>query len=290
LNEILKKNHATVEEFRGIQVSKNFVHYLAAFAESDLVSYLYQTGYLTLRPPKSNPGYTLDYPNLEVLKAMSELLVTNFLGRDLRVNVNNKFQQALDKIDVEGVIAQFDKFLAKIPYDDYGFAKRAGAKYVTVPDAASNIYYFNAFFFRCLLCALLDMAGAKVSAEARGSVGRADIVFEWNQRNWVIELKVAKEGDNAETLFAKAVKRIISQRYAAAYEDPICLAIVIDEKTRQVALYKDFTIPKRQTTAQREEPSLKTTKSRELVPPQMDKPTEEDEEDEEFSGGPRFRP
>jgi hypothetical protein len=121
-------------------------------------------------------------------------------------------------------------------------------------------------------------------------VGRADIVFEWNQQNWVIEMKVAKEGDNAETLLAKAVEQIISQRYAAAYKDPICLAIVIDEKTRQVALYNDFAIPKSQTNAKRRKPNLKITKSRKLDPPQVDEPTDENEEDEEFSGGPRFRP
>jgi hypothetical protein len=290
LAEMLKNNHATVEEFRGIKVNQYFIDNPGVFAESELVSYLYQTGYLTLRPAKSDQGYTLDYPNGEVLKAMSNLFVTNILGRDLRVNVNNNLQQALNKNDVEGVIAQFDKLLAKVSYNDYNDVNDVDVKHLTVLDAKGDRYYFNEFFFRCLLRSLLVLAGAKVSADVNGSEDRNDIVFEWNQQNWVIELKVAKEGDNAETELTNAVERIRSQRYAALSEDPICLAIVIDEKTRQVALYNDFTIPKSQTNAKRRKPNLKITKSRKLDPPQMDEPTDENEEDEEFSGGPRFRP
>jgi hypothetical protein len=240
LNEILKKNHATVEEFRGIKVSKNFVHYLAAFAESSLLSYLYQTGYLTLRPGNSEDNYSLDYPNREVLLAMSNLLVTNILGHSLRLSVVDNLQQALDKIDVEVVIAQFDQFLSKVIYADFNDAKSVSVKHVTVLDTAGKRYYFNAFFFRCLLSSLLNLAGARVSVEARKTVGKDTIVFEWNQRFWVIELKVAKKRDNVKTLLANAVEGIRSQSYAAAYDDPVCLAIVINEKLRKVALYKDF--------------------------------------------------
>jgi hypothetical protein len=241
LAKILKKNHVTIEEFRGKVVSNKFVKNPGKLGGSNIVSLLYQSGYLTLRPGDSADTYSLDYPNREVLMAMSELFVTNCLGEDKTTEVNINLKKALDAKDVEGVIAQFDKFLSSVIYDDYNDANRADTKNVTVHlDGNKEIYYFNAFFFGALLRSLLNMIGARLSAEVHGSLGRADIVFEWKQKFWVIELKVAKEGENVETLLVNAVARIISQHYAEPYDDPVCLAIVINEKLRKVAVCKDF--------------------------------------------------
>jgi hypothetical protein len=67
---------------------------------------------------------------------------------DLRMKVDDNLQQALNKKDVEGVIAQFDKLLSKIIYDDYNDAKKEDPKHVTFLDEDHDRYYYNEFFFR----------------------------------------------------------------------------------------------------------------------------------------------
>jgi hypothetical protein len=80
-------------------------------------------------------------------------------------------------------------------------------------------------------------------------MGRADIVLNWKDQFWVMELKVAKEGDNEKTLLKEASDQIINQRYAKPYDSPICLAMVINDKVREITLYKAFALPLQKTTA-----------------------------------------
>jgi plasmid stability protein len=51
---------------------------------------------------------------------------------------------------------------------------------------------------------------------------------------WVIEIKVAREGQSAEAKAEEAMKQIIDKNYAAPYPDAICLGLGIDNEKRQI--------------------------------------------------------
>ncbi|MDR1870889.1 MAG: hypothetical protein LBS60_03000, partial [Deltaproteobacteria bacterium] len=78
LADFLKDNRLTVEEFSGQEVGKDFADNPGEFTEANPVSFLYQTGYLSLRPGSNENNFVLDYPNREVREAMDNLLVNNF--------------------------------------------------------------------------------------------------------------------------------------------------------------------------------------------------------------------
>jgi len=72
----MKSRKLTVEEFRNFPVSNNFVENPGDMDTTTPEGLFYQSGYLTLRPGVIN-DLSLDYPNTEVLNAMSELFTQN---------------------------------------------------------------------------------------------------------------------------------------------------------------------------------------------------------------------
>jgi hypothetical protein len=77
LARYMKDRKLTVEQFRGFEVSRDFASYPGEIENATAASFLYQSGYLSLRPGEIE-DYSLDYPNREVLSAMSALLMANF--------------------------------------------------------------------------------------------------------------------------------------------------------------------------------------------------------------------
>jgi hypothetical protein len=115
----------TVEQFRGMTITSDFASEPREIDTATPESFLYQSGYLCLRPGESENFYTLDYPNLEVLRSMSRLLTRNFFGSEhLAANSYKNLAAAFRARNPAGVIEQFKKLLAKIAYDDYNAANR----------------------------------------------------------------------------------------------------------------------------------------------------------------------
>jgi hypothetical protein len=71
--DYLKNRHLTVEQFRNLPISRGFAKSPGDLDSAPPESFLYQGGYLTLRPGSSNE-LSLDYSNTEVLNSMSQLL------------------------------------------------------------------------------------------------------------------------------------------------------------------------------------------------------------------------
>ena len=76
--DYMKNRNLTVEQFRNFPVSSDFVRNPGDMDTTPPEGFLYQSGYLTLRPD-INGDLLLDYPNTEVLSAMSEMVTQNFL-------------------------------------------------------------------------------------------------------------------------------------------------------------------------------------------------------------------
>ena len=76
--DYLKDRKLNVEQFRNFPVSKDFVRSPGEMDVTPPEGFLYQSGYLTLRPGISD-DLSLDYPNNEVLNSMSKLLAQNIL-------------------------------------------------------------------------------------------------------------------------------------------------------------------------------------------------------------------
>ena len=76
--------------------------------------------------------------------------------------------------------------------------------------------------------------GVVVSAEMHTNRGRADLVVSYKDKIWVIELKIAFEGESTAEKAEEAYWQIIDKNYAKPFPHAICLGLGIDDSVRQI--------------------------------------------------------
>jgi hypothetical protein len=168
---------------------------------------------------------------------MSKLLVSSFFDNDVAIGLFADLPKSLATRNVSDVIEKFNLYLAFLPFDDYNKATYK-QRYVSTKQSETNYIEFH---YRSLLCGLLHATGVDVVPESHGSMGSRDIVIRHKGIVWVIELKIKKTQKETErTLLENAIKQINTNRYAKAYVNPVCLAIVIDNKTRTITSWKSL--------------------------------------------------
>jgi hypothetical protein len=227
----LKDRRLTVEQFRGMPVDVDFARVPGEIDKATPESFLYQSGYLSLRPGEREGMFDLDYPNREVLESMSKLLTDNILGDRRSTSASYRLlYKALDDRSPEGVILEFNKLLSSVPYDDYARANRK-----TIEKDIPWID-FGEWLFRSVMRAYLSGAGLDARAEVHGSQGRADMAVKHGGVVWVMELKMARGGDN-EAKAKEALEQIRDKGYAAPYEDPVLLGLAISESKRTITAW-----------------------------------------------------
>ncbi|GHS95107.1 ATPase AAA [Synergistales bacterium] len=113
----MKDKKLTVEQFRGYEVSREFAFAPGEIETATAASFLYQSGYLSLRPGVLD-DFSLDYPNHEVLTAMSALLVGNIFGdNDELNNARSRLRESLVTQNHEGVKDDTARAITEISVD-----------------------------------------------------------------------------------------------------------------------------------------------------------------------------
>ena len=227
--DYLKHRNLTVEQFRNLPVSKDFVRSPGDMDSTPPQGFLYQGGYLTLRPC-DNDDLSLDYPNTEVLNSMSALITQNMLqyGDESYSQCRTDLLTGLINKNSEKVIGAFNRLLACIPYDDYWAAAKQG---ISKSDTAIKP---QEWLYRASILSFLQGCGVVVSAEIHTNNGRPDLVISYRDNVWVIEIKVAHEGENAKQKAEEAYCQIIDKNYATPYPGAVCLGLGIDDTARQI--------------------------------------------------------
>ncbi|MDR2140304.1 MAG: AAA family ATPase, partial [Deltaproteobacteria bacterium] len=153
LAQYLRDKRLTVEQFRGLAVDREFARNPGEMDKATPESFLYQAGYLSLRPGNDPDSFTLDYPNREVLKSMSRLLLENIFGSLEKIRfLIRDLTLAFKSRDPAGVIQVFQEVLAPIPYDDYVAANRKTFESLNKVD-------YGEFLYRAVLLSFLDLIG-----------------------------------------------------------------------------------------------------------------------------------
>ncbi|GHV33979.1 ATPase AAA [Synergistales bacterium] len=221
----MKDKKLTVEQFRGYEVPYDFASCPGDIETATASSFLYQSGYLSLRPGGLD-DFSLDYPNHEVLTAMSSLLIGNIFGsHEAFSSARISFRESIVNGDAEGVQGEFNKLLSKIPYDDYAktaeYAVRRGG------DAREWIY-------RSTILSYIYGVGLDVEAEVHGSKGRADMVVKFRGHIWVMEFKMTKHFASAAECAGAALAQIKEKGYADSFDEAVLLGLAIDDDLRKI--------------------------------------------------------
>ena len=140
---------------------------------------LFQTGYLTVgRRERGDDGieyFRLVYPNREVRQSLN-LSLLNYITGDpsQREEQSQDLQGLLRAGDADGLEAWFRALFADIPY--HWHSRNTIADY--------EGYYASVFY------SFFVGSGATVTAEASGSIGRADLAVQTAGRTYLFEFKV----------------------------------------------------------------------------------------------------
>ena len=166
---------------------------------------MFQTGYLTIAGEERRgvrTFYTLEFPNLEVRASFSEGLLAH-LGRD-EAEVSEQGPALLERLeanDFDGFNEQLHACLAGLPHQwrDSGYLGQFESHY------AAMLY----LTFRAV--------GADVRAEEASLQGRADMVLLHGGQVFILEFKMAKDGQDAEAAMAEAMGQMRRRGYADKY-------------------------------------------------------------------------
>jgi hypothetical protein len=158
---------------------------------------------------------------------MSQLLTQNLFA-DRTNFAQNSLSMALTKKDPDRLVKVLNSLLASIPYDDF---TRAAEESVSLSDSQMTA---REWLYRSTILAFMRGCGVVVFPEIHNNAGRSDLIVFHNGAYWVMEIKVAYEGDDIEKTAAKALKQIVDKQYAVPYPGAVCVGLAIDDKERQI--------------------------------------------------------
>jgi len=234
ISEYLKNRHLTVEQFRNMQISMDFARSPGDVDTARPEGFLYQCGYLTLRPGNTSNRLSLDYPNTEVLNSMSKLLTQNIISEKTYNNFESALLIALTDKNTKDLVQLLNHLLAKIPYDDYTRAIEQNILF------AGFKFPVQEWLYRTNILSLLYGCGLDVTPEVHGNLGRADLVIVYEGVTWVVEIKVAykDKGNTPAQKAEEAFRQIEEKKYAIPYTNAVCIGLAIDDSVRQITNWK----------------------------------------------------
>jgi hypothetical protein len=212
------------------------------------VALLFQTGYLTIKDKVVEGGqlrYLLDSPNWEVKNSLSEHVLLSF-G---------------DEVDEE-IIGLSSQFLqSALDEDAKAFSETALRVFVHLPYTINETKDDGgeAFYHAMLVCSMISM-GFDVEAEKITNIGRADIIWKYQNKVFVIELKFVdayrlkkntKTGKKTKTektpaIVAKEMNKLLDaslaqikdkkyyQQYILAKKEVILVGLAVTTKAQDV--------------------------------------------------------
>jgi hypothetical protein len=263
IRQFLKDKSLTVDQFQGKDFSYNSARTPGEIDATTPEGFLYQSGYLTLRYV-DDENFILEYPNLEVRAAISQLFVETIYPDWNNINsVAKELSSSLASVDISGMVSVLFRLLAGIYYKDHLDAVRipkvklvkitdgklSGVDEVAVPlqqlpsaqepqlstqadllETSKGEYYYRSLFHACFW-----MAGAKVTHEKPGNLGNLDLKVCYGSLNYVFELKTAENDRDAVAAAMRGMHQIHSRGYGLSLDNPIFVSIAIDRAKRNIA-------------------------------------------------------
>ncbi len=195
--------------------------------EIRLNALLFQCGYLTIRNRQTHSDgdyYLLGYPNLEVRRSLNrELLGTMEGNLAVVMGRSRSMSRLLGEKNFEGFAVAVHAFLGGVPHHWH--------------TAGGGPRRYEAFY-ASLLYAGFAAGGHDVRAEESSAKGRSDLVVLLGGRVFVLECKMAGEGEE-ESKAVAGLAQIRRQGYADKYgnlgEAIHLLSVVFSRKERNLA-------------------------------------------------------
>lgn len=183
--------------------------------------FLYQAGYLTIKAVNDNV-YVLGYPNREVKKSITELVLPLLLSKDVPEVSNDILQirMSLNMADIDKAMLYLKQLIANTPYST---------------QKKENFVFEE--HFRFILKNVFYLCGYTVKEELQMACGRIDLVVESSTTIYVMELKLENNG-GTEAAAVQLQTRHYKDAFAASKKQVICLALSFSKECRGLENWK----------------------------------------------------
>ncbi|MBO7567962.1 MAG: AAA family ATPase [Bacteroidales bacterium] len=220
LLKLINKFDLQMEDFDGVECSASRFNQPVEKV-TDLVPFLFQSGYLTIKNYKSvNYGivptsvYTLGYPNDEVRAALADSLFKNYYKIDDTMPLRNAYFDFYVNDDIDKFIKALQKFFRKFPF---------------------SLNNMNEKHYHSILYTVLTSFSADILANQETALGKSDLILKMPKTVYVIELKYDRSLDSA-------ADQIDDRDYVSAVLDSnkriVKLAIKFSSKNRNIESYE----------------------------------------------------
>jgi hypothetical protein len=220
LLKLIAKFDIQMEDFDGVECgASRFCQPIEKI--TDLVPFLFQTGYLTIKDYKTYADeenvmqfYTLGYPNGEVKTSLATSLFSNYYKAADNTPLKLAFIEFKRTYDLDTFMEALKKFFRRFPF---------------------SLNNMNEKHYHSVLYTLFTSFGAKVSANVETALGKSDLLLRMPKKNYIIELKYDQSVQSA-------LGQIDDRDYKAAFlEDDkpvIKLAIKFSSNSRNIESYE----------------------------------------------------
>lgn len=182
---------------------------------TDLVPFLFQTGYLTIKDyNKDYDTYILGYPNEEVKSSIANVLYKYTYNTQENIPMKKAYIDFSRDDDLPKFIEALKKFFRRFPF---------------------SLNNMNEKHYHSILYTVLTSFGADISANQETALGKSDLILKMPKAIYVIELKYDQSTQSA-------LDQIDDRDYKAAVLDEskriVKLAIKFSSKDRNIESYE----------------------------------------------------
>ena len=200
---MLKEKNYPIVNFENIKVWNEILDSFD-IEKINITTLMYQTGYLTIKEKRKILWERIEYklwiPNEEIRQSLNNYLIRDyFLFEDLNKNYEkiSALDKALSTWDIEFFIEIIKSIFAWIPYSNY---------------TKNNISKYE-WFYSSVIYSFLAWSWVDFIAEDFTNKGRIDFTLQYNNKFYIIELKVEKT-------WLDALKQIKTKKYEEKYLNP----------------------------------------------------------------------
>lgn len=218
LIKFIKETKSNVTGFENIEVD-NTLFDSYDIENIDILSLLFQTGYLTvkgIKPVGTRRKYTLSYPNEEVKESFLKYILAGFaestttvLGSRILGMVEHLLNHKIDEF-----FSVMKSIFASIPYN------------IFIEDRES--YYHTVIYL------ILSLVGISIDSELQTNKGRIDAVIETETGIYIMEFKLGGPDEALD----QVVEKKYYEKYQARKKPVILVGVGFDMESKNISTYK----------------------------------------------------
>lgn len=208
---VLRNSHEALSELNGSKITA------ATLTSADVITYepvsfMFYTGYLTIKDFDKKKRYTLGYPNEEVKNGFVNALlpIITKTGKRETSNLVANLSDMIEEGRLDDFLEAIKVFFAKIPYE---------------------MEAHNEFFYQNVLYCITTLLGFYVQAEYYTSQGRIDMTLATDTAIYVMEFKLDSTSE-------AALNQINERNYTLPFQldgrPVVKVAINFSSKTRTI--------------------------------------------------------